>query len=252
METPSKEKHNYTLEVFIAGGYLIVFYLGCMLCFTIYYLRYRHQSHPEINVFAASLPPTTPTAHIYSDNRKAPEKIIGDNFDNDQYQWEYHDDESTTKIEGGKLLLESLSPNTIAIARCQLCALATLPYFIQADLSTDVATDQSFGIVFNRMNGGNNFYLFEINTEAKKYYLYHHIADSWSLKASGGSALIKSFPTVNTLGVYINQSQVEFYINGKIIDSYNQSGHSFEPGEFAFCADNSGFKLIVDNLIINR
>ncbi len=248
-ETPKKH-FDYTIEVFVGAGYIILLCLSYMLCIVIYYLSFFQEGPAPTNVFAASLPPTTPTPHFPLGDRQGYEKLISDNFIDDRYQWGYQDDTSKTEVENGKLLIQSLKENTIAIAECQLCAIGDQSYFIQADLSTSLATDQGFGIVFNRLKTQNSFFFFEINTEARKYYLYHHVSDNWSLRTSRDSNLIKSFPSINTLGIFVNGNDVELYINGEIVDSYTESVRSFQLGGFGFCAGNSGFKLIVDNLII--
>jgi hypothetical protein len=105
-------------------------------------------------------------------------------------------------------------------------------------------------MIFGLNHNTDSFYLFQINTEAKKYYLYHHTYDGWSLRAAGESNHIKSFPASNILGIYANQDIAEFYINGEIIDSYNQSKPTFQFGYFGFYVDDTDFQLIIDNLMI--
>jgi hypothetical protein len=252
MNKSSEKRESYIAEIFIVVGYIAFFFLAFILLFYFLFSTYL-QPHPTpINAFASSLPPTTPTPHISLDSEKSFENIVSDDFNNDQYEWEEHTDFLKAEVKDGKLLLESLSENTTAIAECQLCDLVNEPYFIQADFSTNVATDQGFGIVFNRFDSRNSFFLFEINTEAKRYNLYRHVSDTWALQISRESYLIKSFPDVNTLGVYLRQSDVEFYINGEIVDSYTESGRSFQLGRFGLYSGNSGFKLVVDNLSVSR
>jgi hypothetical protein len=37
-----------------------------------------------------------------------------------------------------------------------------------------------------------------------------------------------------------------------LVDSYNESGASFRAGFFSFYVDNSGFELLVDDLVVRE
>lgn len=255
MEKELKSKPINTAEYVVGIGYVLFICLAFALCAAVYYFTYFQPKPSPVNTFATGLPSTTSTPHFLPTHQQVSTKIIVDNFSSDKYGWEDKSGASQTSIEDGKMFLESLVENTIAIADCQikLCAVANEPYFLEADLSTDVATDQGFGIILNHNETRNTFFLFEINTEAKKYSLYHHEHfNGWSLRVGGESNLIRSFPAVNTLGIYIDGNSLELYINGEIVESYMESGQSFQNGHYGFLSENSGFKLIVDNLTISR
>jgi len=252
MDIPSENKGNYTKEILLVAGYILFFCLASILCITYYYFAYSQQQPARINVFATSLPAITPSPHIPLADQSEVTRIFEDDFSDDQNHWKRDIDKFRQEVRGGKLFFESRITDNYAFTGCGACPSLEDPYYLQADFATTAATDESFGIVFNIIYGNDDFYLFLINTEAKKYYFYRHIADNWSLRAAGESAQIKSFPASNTLGVYANLDTVELYVNGEIVDSYKQSGYSFQAGRFGFYVDDSGFKLTVDNLIINK
>jgi len=247
-----QKKHvNYVLEVVVAIGYILFFCLLIIVSSMFYQLNSVHI--PVINPLVTSLPPATPTPHISLSSIASVPKIFEDDFSYDQNQWGYGDGTSYHDIKNGKLIVESLKQGNYAIAACKLCPFLSEPYYLEADLSTDMATDEDFGIVFNHFYSDDNFYLFQINVESKKYYLYHHTSSgTWSLVMARESEQIKSFPASNTLGIYANVNSAEFYINGKIVDSYEESDNSFSNGYFGFYTNDSGFKLAVDNLTIYK
>jgi hypothetical protein len=251
MDASSEKKENHIAEIFIVIGYIAFFCLAFIFVFYVLFSTYVKPRSEAVNVFATSLPPMTPTPHLYLEG-KSLEKAISDNFDDDDRRWSQHDNSSRTEVKDGKLVLESLSDDRIAVADCQVCPLVDAPYFLQADLATDKTTDQGVGVVFNSFTDKDEFFLFEVNAEAKTYSLYHHVSNTWSLRLDGLSHQLRSFPAVNTLAIYVNDDTVELYINGEIVDSYTDSGHSFQDGRFGFYSGNSGFKLLADNLVVSR
>jgi hypothetical protein len=250
MHTEQKEKISYTTEYVVGAGYLLFFCLAFSLYSIFFYFTYLQPKPAPINTFATNLPPKTPTPHILSKNHQNVSTIFEDDFHDDVHDWSYTGDYSSTSVKQGKLFLEARQENSYGYIVCKSCPYLNKPFYLQADFSTSEATDKSFGIIFNHDSRSDRFYLFQINTEAKKYYLYHHTAQDWSLRAAGESDQIKSFPAVNTLGMYVDQNLIELYVNGKIIDSYTQSSYSFHKGSFAFFIDGSDFRLAIDNLVI--
>jgi len=245
---------NYIAEFLVIVGYIIFFCLASILYFFFIssYTKNVPKSSTPVNVFATNLPPTTPIPHISSVDQLSAIKLFEDDFTTDQNHWSRDMNAYNESVSGGKLILESLLDNNYAITGCGLCPKLKEPFYLQADFATTTSTDKNFGFVFNLNYSNKTFYMFQINTEAKKYFFYNRTTDNWSLLTAGESDQIKSFPTANALGVYVDQGVVEFYINGEFIDSYYQSGYSFYDGNFSFYVDNSGFKMVVDNLIINK
>ena len=72
------------------------------------------------------------------------------------------------------------------------------------------------------------------------------------MRMAGNTDLIQSYPTANTLGLYINKSYLEFYINRQRVDTYQDLGISFQTGKTGFYVDDFGFHLVVTNFSINK
>lgn len=68
---------------------------------------------------------------------------------------------------------------------------------------------------------------------------------------AGTTEYIRPHPNANTLSVYVDKSYIELYINGKFVDTYQDTGTSFQGGQFGVFIDDKG-SLIVDNLIIDK
>ncbi|HLO16793.1 MAG TPA: hypothetical protein VK206_18310 [Anaerolineales bacterium] len=254
MSADAAKRPNYIAEYLVAAGYLLFFCLAFSLCSTFYYLTYlQPQQTLLINTFATALPPTTPTPHILPTDQQNASQIFKDDFSDDSHGWAGTEDTSIQQVTLGKLLFKSRKEDTYAFTGCAYCPSLDTPFYLQADFSTGAVTDRGFGIYFNFDQDNNgSFFLFRINPEARKYYFYHGSNDGWSMRAAGGSSQIKSFPAINTLGIYANQDTVEFYVNGEIVDSYIESGYSFHKGGFGFYVDGSNFQLVIDNLVINK
>jgi hypothetical protein len=252
MDASSNKKSNYAAEVAVGIGYLLFFCLAAIVCFSSYYLAYL-QHIPAKNTFATELPATTPSPHISLTQQSGMSRIFEDDFSDNRNSWTDDQEPSMYRISDGKLFVQSRNSDNYSIASCARCPLLEKPYYFQADLTTNIATDRGFGIVFKmRYDHRDEFYLFMVNVEARKYYFYHHTGSDWSLRASGTTDLIQSYPATNTLGVYANREYLEFYVDGKIVDSYTESGISFQTGLIGFYVDGSGFQLFVDNLIVDR
>jgi hypothetical protein len=253
MNTEAAPRPNYIPAFLIAAGYVLFFCVAFTLCSTFYYLTYLQPKPVPINAFATSLPPITPTPHILLGSQPNMPQVFKDDFHNDSHGWASTGEDSRTQVTLGKLLFESRKDNSYAFTGCRYCPTLDTPFYLEADFSTGKATDRGFGIYFNFDDKNNgSFFLFRINPEARKYYFYHGSNDGWSIRAAGKSSEIQSFPAANTLGVYADEDTVELYVNGKIVDSYKQSGYSFQKGNFGFYIDGSDYQLIVDNLIINK
>lgn len=248
----TKKQFTYRTQLFIVIGYLLFFCLASVALIVFLYFEYSQLQNPGENTLATHLPPITPSPHIPLTNQPKGLEIFEESFSDNHNRWTSTSDLYRVQVMNGKLYFESLDKAHYAITDCGSCPILKEPYYLEADLRTGVATDQSFGIVFNLNRSNHNFHLFQINTEAKRYYLYHHIDDHWSLVAAGESNQIKAFPAVNTLGIYANADSVELYINGGIIDSYVRSGYVFQSGGFGFYLEHTDFRVIIDNLSITK
>ena len=253
MNTESLEKVSYTTEYIVGAGYLIFFCVlifGCLGYFYINRSLFSPIPQPSYE-FATSLPSSTPTPHISSTSRfKVEEAVFRDDFSNNKNRWLSSEDDTKEKIDNGKLFFQSRNEGTYAISSCEPCPYLDAPYFLEASLSTNVSTDEDYGLVFKQSSTLDDFFLFVINPESKKYSLWHHTPDQWSYRMSGESKLIHSYPTKNRVGIYVNKDSLEFYINGEFVDSYMESNTSFHTGYFGIYVNNSWFGVWVDDLAI--
>ena len=257
METEPKKSISYTIEYIVGAGYVLFFCLAITLCSLYYYFTYLQTPvlQPKssvVNPIAKTLPAMNPTPHVSLADQANETKILEEDFSKDHYHWMRYTDGFKEEVRKGKLYFASRNEDSWEFTDCQLCPILRKPFYLQADLTTTEATDQSFGIVFGLNRTNDNFYSFLINTESKRYYFYHLNFFGWSLRASGESNLIKSFPDENILGIYADHDTVEFYVNGEMIDAYTETGANFQFGYFGFYVDDSGFELIVDNLVIRE
>lgn len=252
MSAETKQKASYIAEYIIGAGYLLFLCLAFGLCSTVYYFAYLQPKPAPVNLFATSLPPTTPSPSIPSNYGSGAINIFKENFDDDRNSWISDQESSAYEFRDGKLIIESLDDNSYVLATCAKCPYLNEPYYLQVELSTDKLVDKGFGVVFKLLYTRKNFYLFEINPAAKTYFLYHRFNEDWSLRLSGRAHQIQSYPAINRLGIYVNKGLLEFYINGELVDTYQDSGTSFQSGENGFYVDGAGFKLIVDNFIVDK
>ena len=255
MDTESKAKINYTTEYVVAAGYAIFFCSLVIACLGFFYLNLS-QPVPEparTNEFTGTLPLTTPTPHIPSNHQFETNSILfQEDFDNNQNRWLNSEDDTKERIHAGRLFFMAREDGDYAILRCESCPHLDRPYYLEVSLSTDIATDETYGIAFRCSATLEAFYLFIINPESKKYFLYHRDPEEWTLRAAGESLLIHPYPESNTLGAYASKDSLEFYINGEIVDSYRESGTSFDAGFFGIYTNNSWYGVQIDKVVIYR
>jgi hypothetical protein len=224
----------------LAGLYFLV-----CLCIGIFIFPFRQQI-PGIQNYSPTATPTltaTPIAHWPASG----DKIIEDDFADNNLQWQSVWDNDNVSVRGGKLYL-SAAPGEFAMAECLLCPSLRSNYYVQADLATDQAIDESYGIVFSASAYHSDYYLFEINSTRGIYALYKYRGDDWTRRMGRKSDLIKSYPDINTLGVSIDNDVIALYINGQMVDTYQDTLSVIASGTFSIYVNSSSFTLIVDNL----
>ncbi|MEW6404959.1 MAG: hypothetical protein AB1649_24450 [Chloroflexota bacterium] len=256
--SPQKQMDE-AAAILLAFGYVLFFCVACTAAFILYSLYYAPPIGPTPiavstipNPVATSLPPRTPIPHISFTEILDAEIIIEDDFaDNDNGWWSDGDNEYGVQIKDGELILQSQYEGNYSITRCADCYLEE-PYFLQLDLRTTTATDISYGIIFNGNYIQSMFSLLEINVASQQYFVYHHSGDGWLTRVIGKSTQIKPFPEVNTFGLYLNESVMELYINGNLVDTYVESGASLHEGYLGLYVNGAGFKLLADNLTVRK
>lgn len=255
METESKPKINYTTEYIVGAGYLFFFCILLTACLGFFYLNRSLYlpAPPPANEFARNLPPLTPTPHIsFPRDLQEDSLLFKENFNNNNNRWLNSKDDSKEKIQDGQLFFQSRDDGQNAILSCELCPDLKKPFYLETTLSTSAATDEGYGVIFNHSYTLEDYFLFMINPESRKYFLFHCAADGWTLRASGESNLIQPYPESTTLGIYASQDSLELYINGEIVDSYVESGTSFHSGFFGLYTYSSWFGVLADKIVIHE
>ncbi|HET9907340.1 MAG TPA: hypothetical protein VFQ23_11880, partial [Anaerolineales bacterium] len=216
MDTESKIRTSYTTEYVVITGYVLFFCILIFACLGFFYINRSayFPKPPAANEFAEALPPTTPTPHITSDHQFEKDSILfQEDFNVNQNHWLGGDNDTKERLQGGQLFFQSAYEGNYAIISCESCPYLDTPYYLEASLSTSMATDESYGIIFNRSYTLDDFFLFMINPESMNYSLFHHTQDGWTHRASGASSQIQPYPESTTLGVYANKDSLELYIN---------------------------------------
>ena len=254
MDKPPEKKPRYTFEIMVALGYLLFCGLATATGGWAFYKITARMlpTATEQNPLLTNMPPMTPTPHILANGLSVEDVIFKDNFTDNRNSWGNSEDANHIAVKDGELTFGSSEQGKYAMTNSVATIYMSRPYYLQADLAVDQTTAAGFGVFFGRHVGTNDFYLFEIIPETKEYYLMHHTGDSWSKRMEGTSAWIRSYPFGNNLGLFVDNGILEFYINHKIIDAYQDSGISFQTGGAGFYVDNFGFQLIVTNFALYK
>lgn len=256
MTNISNEKQKrYIPEIMVALGYIL---LICLVPITFiglyYYTTPKNAPDETVHVFATNLPPATAVSLLPADYILAENNIFTEEFDDNQNSWRDNQDPYAFEIKDGKLFIESQNPNQYVLASCASinCNWLNEPFYLQVEFATQDLYRKTYGVLFKMNYARENFILFAINSDRREYFLFNHnITYGWSTRLAGKTDKIQPHPNVNTLGLYVNKTYIELYINGEFIDTYQDTGTSFQSGQFGVFIDNSGV-LIIDNLIIDK
>lgn len=255
MTNNSNEKQaRYLPEIIVALGYATLFCLVPITFIGLYYYTTPKNAPDQTDFeFATSLPPSTPVSLLPADYVIGENNIFTEEFNNNQNSWRDNQEPYAFEIKDGKLFIESQNPNQYALASCASinCSWLNEAFYLQVELSTQNLYRKTYGVLFKMNYARENFILFAINSDRKEYFLFNHNTNGWSTRLAGRTDKIQPHPNVNTLGVYVDKTYIELYINGEFVDTYQDTGTSFQSGQFGVFIDNDG-RLIVDNLIIDR
>jgi hypothetical protein len=248
-----------TIEILVALGYLLLILIAVFGCYFIFYLSSK-QNAAALPSYAQNTPQPTPAPHITTAILASSKQIFDENFLDNSRQWAYYhsaqNNGQTVGIKDRQLTLQSDRSGSVGIATCSPCLNDLSPTYIEADLTTDISTDDTHGLVFELTDPDTDklhFYSFVIDSQARTYSLYHYAGSSstvspWSLRLRGSSQFIQAFPKYNVVGLYLDTGLAEFYINGNLVDTYRQVRELFQTGSFGLYVDNYGFKVIASHL----
>lgn len=251
----SEKQNNGSKIVFASMGAL---YLLVCLCLGMFVYVSRQQIPGIRDYFptqtampTATSPPTaTPVVH----KPDGTDRVFKDDFSYNRSNWRSKWSDDKVNFKDGNLIVESSSINSIGMTQCSECVFAH-SFYMDADFSTNQEIDEGYGISFNIKNGKSAYderYVFQIQPVNGSYVLSKVTIVSsenvWMRRISKKSNLIKPYPAINKLGAFLSKDKIELYINGKLVDTYQDPGTEFVPGTFGFYVDSGGFQLIVDNL----
>ncbi|MGC1377534.1 MAG: hypothetical protein WA821_14975 [Anaerolineales bacterium] len=244
VETTSKKNNGVGI---IFGSMAVLCALVC-LCLGGYVYIFRQQIPGVQNYF----PTATPTATAPAHQPASGDIVFRDGFSDNKNQWYVCCTEitpsSSFEISNGKLRLASIRQGRESDIYCRFCPALKSPYYFQVELSTDRPTKDAYGMGFSSDEGHDIFYLFEINTDPPQYELYKFRYQTWAMYISRKTDLIKPYPNTNTLGVSLDHDLITLYINGQIVDTYEDTGNVLGSGTFWPHTDDVGPTVVVDNL----
>lgn len=226
----------------VVGGYVLLCILAAAACSAFVYLQYG----PNLTQLQG-LP--LPTPHIHPSRLSVSSAWVHESFQNNDRQWD-HWGTSNQTIQNGQLTLESVVESQPALSACHACPFLDQPYYAQADFSTNGTGSAAYGIAFQIRDADYDYNVFQIYPGRQQYEFWRKTRDGWSERASAVVPTIAAYPAFNTLGVYVNGDWIEFYINGQMVDTYEETGTSFEGGQIGAYVDDIGVQLHMRQLLV--
>jgi hypothetical protein len=242
--------NNTSVVIMICSLLICMVLFACMMILA---AIYRSEIPIVKNYFPAITPTNTTVPHILVHTPSDNWPTLIEDFTTNQNNWNvayYYD--SKVEVKNGKLFIESFDRG-IAMATCACKRIEDVrfnnTYYLQADLSPEKPTSKNYGLAFSIgiIDNYDSFYEFSINPRQGRYYLQKQLGDDWIDLLSGSSKMIKTYPETNTLSVYFDHGSIELFINGEKITTYIDND-PINTGAIGFIANDSYFKLVVDNL----
>ena len=240
-----------------------IFIIGCsflacivLLAMTMIFAAMYREKLPIIsNYFSTATaaitttPRQTPTPHLLIEPASKDTFVLKEDFTTNKNDWSSYYSSQKVEVKDGKLFLESFYAGNTGIAECYCKAPLNNQfadkYYFQVDVSTESATDESYGLIFS-LSPEEGFYIFTV-TNRQFYALDKRSVDKWDTLASGTSRAILPYPVANTLSVYFDNGEMRLYINGQKVISYKDK-KPIKKGELGMYVNDGNFKLIADNL----
>jgi hypothetical protein len=234
----------------IAAAFLIMLY--AVLC-GIVYITEPGRRLPDLLLREDQPAPTVPVVQTPQIQVRPPQEqthVKFDDFSDNRHDWASYYLYGKVEVVDGRLVLQSGMPDVMALGLSrQFRPDSGLRYYIQADFTTDVRTEEGFGLVFGLSRNAGTYYAFYIWPRTAA--LYKTDAYEWETLVPETSITLKPYPQVNTLGVYFERGETELYINGELMASYVDED-PLEGMNVAAFAGNTGYRVIVDNFFIYR
>jgi hypothetical protein len=251
LDPTPRDKRDTHWVTGLAGVYLVLLYVAACAIISVFGYVRREQIPGVRNYFPTHVPTPTYTPvppHILVHQPPGNAVVLDDNFDSNKYNWNAFYWYSKVEVLNGKLFLLSDRPgyNGLAEIGYNSPVAPATKYYIQADLSTDVSTYQAYGLVFGLDDTTEVFYLFEIMPQTGGYRLMSHYRGNSKELVPLKFATVRPFPESNTLGAYYDHGNIQLYINGIQVTTYDDPSPA-DNGIFGTFVEGSGYTLIVDN-----
>lgn len=227
----------------LAGGCLIVLYAA--LCVIVGVFGRQAMADRDA---PTPTPTNTPVPQILVHLPTDQTPVIHEEFSSNENDWGLHFG-GKLEIINGKLVLQSVVPNGIAIGTSNQISPTSESYYVQADFFTDTDTNIAYGLVFGLNRSLGTYYLFEIFPQSSAFRLFKANAGKWTELVPYTGTNTSRYPNLNTLSVYFDRGAIQLYINGELVSEYSDQDflHSKQVGVYV---DDIGYRLLVDDLFI--
>jgi hypothetical protein len=202
-----------------------------------------------ISTAPSPTPTMTPIPQILVYQPSDSGKVIHEDFKSNKRHWRLYYSNGKLELIGGKLVLQSNLPDAYTIVTSSYVATKAIRYYVQADLSTDIQTSHSYGLVFGSDQSRETFYFFEVQPNDGMFHLSKFDSGKWTELVPSTEAEINPFPHINTLSVYFDQGKMELYINGNRVAQYSDE-EFFSSSDVGMFMTNADYRLLVDDFFI--
>jgi hypothetical protein len=239
--TGNSRQTRIRARAFAAGCLVILYLVLCSIAGLIGRNELANRNAPT------PTPTDIPVPHVLVHAPIDQSKVIYENFSSNHSDWELYYDGKIEVIQG-KLVLQSVRPNIFSIGTSRQLSTSSETYYIQADFLTDIDTAAAYGMVFGLNRSLGTYYLFELFPNTG-FRLFKANAGQWTELVPYTRAKMRRYPNANTLSVYFDKGVIELYINGELVSEYTDQ-EFLHSKDFGVYVDNSGYRLLVDDLFI--
>ena len=182
----------------------------------------------------------------------AQEIIFQDSFDQDNNKWTYTGDAFTSKVEGGKLVLEN---NHTTNSKWRYISITPNTDLIDFDVETEVTLTKTpkenatYGLVWGMYNDNSDYRVVQMSGN-KELQIYHYYAKDFHYnKKWGASKNVFGKGKKNKIRVEKRANIYKVFINGSL--EYQTGDNAYYGNSFGFIVD-SGISIEVDYLKITQ
>jgi hypothetical protein len=230
----------------LTGGYLLFLYAALCIVAFIFNNGWLISASDNIPTRTAT---AIPTPHILIHRPAENTEVKHEDFSVNNPNWELNYPVGKLEVINGKLILQSNAFGYSVVGENQQLIPTGQKYYVQADFSTDIDTDKSYGLVFGLNHSTGTFYVFEVWPQTRVFRFFKYTAGYWNELIPFSRGNIRPYPEVNTLSVYFNMGNIQLYINGDLASTYLDDSPFQFTGVGVFTS-NMGYRVIMDDLFI--